>query len=512
MSQTRIPRGEWRPLSELRLPDGVSDLLSRRLRKVHERVAEATERHAPDAAAEIAIHYDQSGCGDKAYEYALLAADRAISVYANQDAIEFLRIAERNTTSPAQLAEVRVRLARVAEAMARYEEAGELCEAARLYFSAQGDSRRVLTLARTQERLNALLGQPARRTLERCLALDEQAQQVGADDERSSLFAMMSQAHLRLGERDAAERAGSEAVRLAERAGDPSLLADAYNRLAIAIETDRPTQAGELYERALEMYRSAGDVRGQARCHNNRGILFQIKGEFSLARAELDSALELGRSAGMRDIWGLAALNLGVMHLRSADYDRATELFGEALAMFANLKSTERQLYALYNMAHLERERGEQATAAELYEVAVALAEKIGQSDVEIGGTAGLGLALLDTGKLAPARAAERWAADRLRSRTDWFQGREMVEALAIRILAADGLLAEAVKRFHAALALADVTDVYGAAWLTAQCADVLKEHDPVVMQASLHRYAARAEGLGYTAVSKRYGELLAQR
>jgi hypothetical protein len=107
---------------------------------------------------------------------------------------------------------------------------------------------------------------------------------------------------------------------------------------------------------------------------------------------------------------------------------------------------------------------------------------------------------------------AERSAADRLRSRTDWFQGREIAEALTIRLLAADGLVADAVKRFHAAIAMADVTDVYGAAWLTAQCADILKAHDPVVMQASLHRYAARVEGLGYAAMSKRYGELLPNR
>jgi hypothetical protein len=51
----------------------------------------------------------------------------------------------------------------------------------------------------------------------------------------------------------------------------------------------------------------------------------------------------------MPDLWGAAALNLGVLLQRCGDYDRARELFAEALGLFATVKQSEYQLGALYN-------------------------------------------------------------------------------------------------------------------------------------------------------------------
>jgi diguanylate cyclase (GGDEF)-like protein len=484
---------------------------SRRLKKIHERVAQAMERNVPSALAEIATHYDQAGNAEKAHDYAMRAADRARGVYAHQEATDFLRVAERNATSPAQLAEVRVRLAQTAEAVGRYDEAEELCDLAIEWFVGQGDRKRALSLQRMRERLRSLLGQPARRTLEAALALDEEAKDLGLTSERVSLLSLISQAHSRLGERAAAEKIAWECVRMAEGLGDSTLLADALNRLGISIEQDHPTRAAEIYRRALEIYRNAGDYRGQARCHNNLGIAATLQCRWEEAQRELTTAISLGRSAGTPDLWGLAALNLGVVYLKCGEYDRARELYGEALALFAAVKNSERQLYALYNLARLDQERGEHESAAELYDVASSLAQRIGQSDVEIGSLAGAGLSLLRQGKSDAARVAFLSADERMRSRPDWFQGRELVEALSVRIAAEDGRIEDAVRQFDRAIALAEASDLYSAAWLTAACADVLHRHDPAYMRDSVTRYAARVKDLGYNEMSRRYAELLAR-
>src|SRR5687767_10752609 len=176
----------------------------------------------------------------------------------------------------------------------------------------------------------------------------------------------------------------------------------------------------------------------------------------------------------MRAIWGLAALNSGVMALKRGDYERAGDRFGESLAIFAAMHDTERQLYAVYNLAHLERERPELDSAAELYDVACAMARTIGLSDVEIGARAGYGLTLLDEGKDVAARVASLESAERLRERAEWFQGRELAEALRIRMLALDGKVSDARQRLVDALALASPTDNYGASWLVTHCGPVL--------------------------------------
>jgi tetratricopeptide (TPR) repeat protein len=277
----------------------------------------------------------------------------------------------------------------------------------------------------------------------------------------------------------------------------------------VTLEHGQPTQAVAIYCRALEIYRNAGDYRGQARCHNNIGIALTVRGECERAQRELTTAIALGRTAGTPDLWGLAALNLGVVQLRCGDHNRARELFGEAMALFAAVKNSERQLYALYNFAHLDLDRGAMESAAELYDAAASLAQRVGQSDVEIGAWAGGGLAMLALGKTDEASAACRRARERMQARADWFQGRELAEALIVRVTAADGDVAGAVRRFEAMRVLAEGSDFYSATWLTTECAEVLGDHDPAQLRASLCRYAERVGTLGYRRMRQRYEALL---
>lgn len=298
---------------------------------------------------------------------------------------------------------------------------------------------------------------------------------------------------------------------MSEKLGDPALLADAHNRLAVTMQVERPEQAIETLRRALTIYQTLGDRRGQARCHNNIGIIFSRRNDWPNAQRAFTTAMSLARTAGAPDMWGLAGLNLGVSDMLCGEYDRARELFGEALAVFATVKYSERQLYALFNLAHLDRERGVYDSAAELYEVAASLAQRIGQLDVEIGALAGAGLSLLKQGKLDAARVAFLSAEERMSARPDWFQGRELVEALSVAIAAADERLPAAVQRFEEAVALAEANDLYCAAWLTVECAALLMDHDPDRIRPSVTRYVDRVKSLGLEEMNRRYAALLAR-
>src|SRR5688500_17633602 len=73
-----------------------------RLSRVHERIARGLEQARPVALFEIAEHFDRAGIGDRAFEYALLAAARAVSVHAYADAAIAYGRARAHATSPAQ--------------------------------------------------------------------------------------------------------------------------------------------------------------------------------------------------------------------------------------------------------------------------------------------------------------------------------------------------------------------------------------------------------------------------
>jgi hypothetical protein len=106
---------------------------------------------------------------------------------------------------------------------------------------------------------------------------------------------------------------------------------------------------------------------------------------------------------------------------------------------------------------------------------------------------------------VARARDFLRDAQQRMSSRADWFQGRELVEALQVRMAAFDGGVSAAIDRLETALALAETFDFYIAAWLAAACAKVMAEHDPIRFRASVERYAPRVGQLGYSEMTRRY-------
>jgi hypothetical protein len=68
-----------------------------------------------------------------------------------------------------------------------------------------------------------------------------------------------------------------------------------------------------------------------------------------------------------------------------------------------------------------------------------------------------------------------------------------------------------AVSMFYRALALAETADFYGAAWLIAECADILDAHDRALLRSSVNRFAPQVERQGYHGMSRRYTELLAR-
>ena len=488
-------------------PAGMSEMLTRRLRAIHERVAVRTERHVPDAIADIAVHYDMCGNSDKAYQFAVLAADRARNSYAHADAMEFVRIAERNAATPRQLAEARVRMAQISEVLGKFEEAERFAGMAADFFIQDGDRRHALPLKRMRERLRGLRGQSARRTLGSCMVLAEEARELGEESERAELCLMMSMSHQRLGDRKNSEAMAREGVKIAEKLGAPVLLGDALNRLGNIL--GKPAESIPLYERALELYQSVGNMRGQARCHINLGITHQKSGSWAQSEKDLNAALTLSRTVGMRDPWGAAAINLGIMHMKRGNCEQARELFGEALAIFSALGHRERQMYALYNLANLDCEQSEYGTGEELYDIAAAMAEDVGQSDVQIGAIAGRGLARLANGNVDGARASLAICEESCNGRGDWFQGREMLETLKIRMALASGDASKAVKIFGDGMKMAEGSDEYGAMYLAAECASDLMKHDGNLVRSTTEKHAEKCKQVGYSRLSKKFGEAI---
>jgi len=509
-----VPARERRQGSYAFVHEEIADVLvgtlpRDQLAQVHLRLARWMEKRRPELPSDIALHFDAAGVAQHAYRWAQTAAKAAERVYAYPIAGELLQIAARNATSPAELAEVREALAHISETGGRFDEVEELCDLAIEWFAGQADDKRALTLRRMRERARMELGQPARVTLDALTQLDEEAVRLGFDRERVAILLLISLTHGRLGDKPTSERIAAEGVKMAEGIGDTMLLADAVTRHGNSMISDAPTRAHPILSRALELYETAGDVRGQARSHMNMGVAALFESRLEEADQAYSRALTVARAGGMPDVWGLAALNLGVLAQRRGEYHRARELFGEALGLFAAVKHSEFQLAALLNMADVDLETGAWDSAAQLYDATIPLAQRIGQADIEIGAIAGQGICALELGRTDEALKAASAVAERVRDRSEWFQGREVVEALTIRMAVRKGDHTAALDWLSAAVALAETADVYYAAWIIAAVAGDIQDPGGDRLAGFVNQYADRVKKLGYAEMTRRFEGLI---
>lgn len=479
------------------------------LATLHRRAAEVISQRSVGAATEIAAHYAAAGLDAAAHEYSLLAADAALALYETGAASTLLAAAERTAPSEAALADVRVRMASLAEIGGRYEEAEALCAKALAFYERKGDRLQALRVKRTQMMVAIQRGQTAGDSLEALLALEAEARQVNAPAERAAILLLVSQTHWRLGDPASSQRIAEESLAIAEGAGDRLLIADACIRCAITIQFVDPARARSLHLRALQISTELGEILRRVRCLINLGALELIQNNWTDAREALQSAAMEARTAGLTEMWGNAALNLGVTAARIGDYDTAAEKLGEALQLTAAVQNSHLQLYATYNLAHLERDRGRFRLAGDTYELVVALAERIGQVEVQEGARAGYALCRLERGHEAEARAAAALVSRFLTTRSDWFQGRELGEALLLQLLRLDGRQGEMAGALGRALALADPTDVYAAAWLTVEFWDDVHPLAPEEMERAARRYGTRPEVQGNPKIRDRFAVLL---
>jgi diguanylate cyclase (GGDEF)-like protein/putative nucleotidyltransferase with HDIG domain len=457
-----------------------------RQRAVQERIADLLAERTPDALDRIASHYARSGNGAKAYAWCLRAAERAAALYALDAAAGFLQLALGHAASDGERWRVHEELARVAELAGRWGDVERSCDAM-LALAGEvehGRSELARALPVQQRRLQARLrlGHGARELERECRELLAVADRIGEPADVVRTRALLVQTLQRLGRVDEAVQMAEASLERAESHGDESLVAEALHRLAHTLLAVRPGDAIDLLLRLIALARRRGDGLLEARAFLVLGVARMRTRDDPAGAEAFRTALGLALDAQALDVAAGASMNLGVIELRRGEFAAAHAAFQEALRLYTTLRNNTNRLAALYNAADLEWERGDTDAAAALYGETAALAEQLGADDIAIGAHAGAGLAALRRHDVASARAALVAAQRALGDRADWwFQGRERLESLVVRLAVHEARFEEARARFAAAVERLEAMDVYSAAWMVADCAAELAavELDP---------------------------------
>ena len=479
-----------------------------RQRLKHERIADVLVQRSPDAIDEIASHYAASGNAAKAYLWCRNAASRAMSLYALDEAAEFLRHALLHGASDEERVAVQDELARAAEQSGRWADVERACDAMLASASVSRSPQRALPVELRRLQARVRLGQSPRETEAECRLLLASAERSGTMADVVQTRSLLVQTLARLGDVDDAIRIAEESLRLADESGNESLAGEAMHRLAVTLTMIRPTDAVELLLRLIGRARALGDRMMEARAFLSLGAA-EMHAKDDLAGAEAyRAALVIARESQSLDMTANASVNLGVIAIRSGEFDAARESLHDALRLYTTLRNNANRLAVLYNIANLEHERGDATEASRLYRETAALADQLGAEDIAVGAQAGMGLAALRLNDVPGALVALSGAEQRFAGRADWwFQGRELLESLVVRLHAEAGRFGEALPRFRQAVEQLEASSVYAAAWLVADCAATVAEHDTGVWD-TVERLSAHATVQQFTSLSARFTAL----
>jgi len=473
-----------------------------RTRRLHERVARVLAARDDSDPAVVARHFGEAGQHAEAVGYALRAADRARAVYADDAAQTCLTLAARHARTPQDQATVQFRYATLDEVAGRFESARRRCA---MLLGSLTDATQACGLWREAQRLglrlDLALGISPRLVLAACEAQAADEALAASATDLVPLLMLRSQILSRLGESAEAESTAREAVRRAAILTDDALHADALVRLGSCVVHSRPADAVAHYRQALELFLARQDRRGELRCRINIGVAFDRAGNHLSAEGAYAAAIALADELALPDLTALAAMNLGVLWSKHARYEDAQPQLEAAHRQYVALGHEPLRLTALYNLAHLARERGNPDGARELYDTVAHGARPLELWDIEAGAHAALGLLELARGRQREAEAKRDQALAVLTSRdVEVFQGVELLDALVLRLAWRNEAPSQTRATLSARLEQLAAVDVYAAGWLAMACGDLyaaVREENPALHQ----RLGSQLRILGYEAL-----------
>ena len=246
------------------------------------------------------------------------AAERAATLGAHDQAIAYLEQALTVTTDPAEQAELLVRAAASANAAALSEVAEGFARRAVELRRQVGDSAGAAGASALLSAIlvNAWQFGPAIEILEAALV---DLQDVGADEVKAELLAMLSRALMRTEANERAVEVADLALALAERLKLDRLIAEALNNKASSLASmARPREGIALMEAAVQIAQAGGFVDAELRAHLNLASVLEDE-DPSRALAEVRASLRLAERAGNLEAAASAVLSEAEYNYRNGD-------------------------------------------------------------------------------------------------------------------------------------------------------------------------------------------------
>jgi DNA-binding SARP family transcriptional activator/tetratricopeptide (TPR) repeat protein len=171
---------------------------------------------------------------------------------------------------------------------------------------------------------------------------------------------------------------GSAAI-AARRLRDLNAEAAAYRSLGFAhAQLGSQDTAEADFQRALDLYREAGDLMGQAHTHVDLPWLLDRQGRHLEGLRHSEQAVELFRAVGHRSGEAKALNSIGWHHVQLGDYEQALAFCGQALTVLQELGNRAAEAATWDSLGYAHHHLGRHDQAAACYQHALDIWQEIG--------------------------------------------------------------------------------------------------------------------------------------
>ena len=190
-------------------------------------------------------------------------------------------------------------------------------------------------------------------------------------------------ANIRTGRFNQAHCQFRHALRLHQELGDGGV-ADTHRSLAVVYGLQGRHRDGLRHtERALDLYRAAGDESGQAKALNNLGWQLALVGEAERAVGHCQESLVLHRRVGDRHGEATTLDSLGYAYHQLGQPHRAMACYREAVGTYRELGDRSNTAYSLARLGDSHEAAGDLDGAHAVWQEALGLFDEVGHRDAE---------------------------------------------------------------------------------------------------------------------------------
>jgi predicted ATPase/class 3 adenylate cyclase len=359
--------------------------------------------------AELAHHAKSAEQGAKAQKYYGLAAKVAAESYQNHQAVEYYKLALAFTPLNDLSAQFDILMERVEVLNRLGNRTAQIKDLEKLISLATQvqDPERLLQAKVLHARYCFITGDYPH-TIEISNQVVEMSKELGEADLALGVYIVWSQALLRLGNLEEAQKHGEEGLEIARVSGQRVEEGRSLSSLGlIALESKEPGMARKYLEEAVTIAQETNERALEARALGNlANAAAFIQKEYAMARTYYERAKSLNLDLGDRYALGIALGNIGWVCGMLGDFAAAQEHHEQALKIAREIGNVHQETYTLMNLSKVAEIQGHAEEALEYALDATELSTLVEDKTAEAWSHLYLGHAYLVSAQFGPAKAA----------------------------------------------------------------------------------------------------------